>query len=249
MAKGNPCLVVPLPAAGTHSSDDPAPTADVTRCATWPAGPGRAGVNCWGPTGEPIQCCGHGLLSCASLWARHGANSGVLLAGELEIPYLQSGELAWLAFPPLAPTDTDAPAWATHVLGRAPVNTAIAGPEQGYLVLEAPADTCLDNVTPPSEVLCANTLRALILTCRANTSRYGEDIHYRYFAPQYGSPEDTATGSAMRVLASYWRRRGMGEELSALQCSAPGGWLQSRLEEGITWVGGYVTPQEPGTSQ
>ncbi len=71
-------------------------------------------------------------------------------------------------------------------------------------------------------------------------ARCGENIQYRYFAPQFGVPEDSATGSAMRVLAAYWQQRGYGDEQRALQRSAAGGWLLSRVEGERTWIGGHV---------
>ena len=84
--------------------------------------------------------------------------------------------------------------------------------------------------------------RSLIVARRvsAHTSLRGENIQYRYFAPQHGVPEDIATGSAMRVVAAYWQSRGVGDNLMALQRSADGGWLQSRIKDGRTWIGGRV---------
>jgi hypothetical protein len=48
----------------------------------------------------------------------------------------------------------------------------------------------------------------------------------------------------MRVLASYWQQQGLGHALTALQCSAEGGLLFSRIEGGITWIGGNVSTME-----
>ena len=63
---------------------------------------------------------------------------------------------------------------------------------------------------------------------------------FRYFAPQHGIAEDIATGSAMRVLADFWQAQGGYNELRAWQCSVEGGHLFSRIQGGITWVGGRV---------
>ena len=119
---------------------------------------------------------------------------------------------------------------------------AEAGDSAGYLVLEWPADTDLTSLDPPGDSLRLHTTRALIATCRVSPSASlaGEDIQLRYFAPQYGVDEDAATGSAMRVLASYWQQRGLGNHLQGLQRSARGGWLFSRLENARVWVGGIV---------
>ena len=164
----------------------------------------------------------------------------MLLSGEQEVPCNAEQGINWLAFPTLATEPLDVPGWAEDTLGLRPQRAAVAGPEDGYLILEAAADTNLYAARPPGDALATHTRRALILTCSTATSPNGEDIHYRYFAPQYGSAEDIATGSAMRVLAPYWNARGEGPELSALQCSAEGGWLYSRFEGGITRIGGHV---------
>jgi predicted PhzF superfamily epimerase YddE/YHI9 len=95
----------------------------------------------------------------------------------------------------------------------------------------------------PDTSLGIYTRRALIVTCAVSKdlALQGENIHLRYFAPQYGIAEDAATGSAMRVLAGYWQQRGLGDELQALQRSPEGGLLWSRVQNQTTWVGGYVS--------
>jgi predicted PhzF superfamily epimerase YddE/YHI9 len=172
----------------------------------------------------------------------------VLLAGELEVPCTEEQGINWLAFPTLATAPADVPEWAEELLGQRPLRAARAGPENGYLILETATDSDLHQATSPGAALAAHTPRALILTCRMTNSVNGEHIHYRYFAPQYGTDEDIATGSAMRVLAAYWGTRGLGPRLSALQCSREGGWLRSRAEGETTWVGGHVAQQKQGYS-
>jgi hypothetical protein len=44
----------------------------------------------------------------------------------------------------------------------------------------------------------------------------------------------------MRLLASYWRGRGLGDRLTALQRSPQGGLLHSEVDRNLTWVGGTV---------
>ncbi len=53
----------------------------------------------------------------------------------------------------------------------------------------------------------------------------GETVDYvsRYFAPSYGVPEDSATGSAQSALAPYWSNRLSKEKLRARQISERGG--------------------------
>jgi len=151
-------------------------------------------------------------------------------------------DIHWVSFPTIATREIPVPQWAESLLGEQPQQAAQAGPDNGYLILAMASDCDIASLPAPGDALTSLTRRSLIVTRRvsAASSRYGENIQYRYFAPQYGQPEDTATGSAMRAVAAYWQGRDLGDELKALQCSADGGWLQSRIKDGRTWIGGRV---------
>ena len=87
------------------------------------------------------------------------------------------------------------------------------------------------------------TRRALIATCESHFSHDLAKIESRYFAPQYGVPEDPATGSAMRVLALYWQQQGLGPQLSNYQRSASGGLLFSEIANANhVDIGGRIVP-------
>lgn len=149
----------------------------------------------------------------------------------------------WLGFVPLAPEVCEIPAWCGQYFDVEPDAAATAGAADGYLVLEWPAGFELTSLSRPRETLAQHTARSLIVTCAAENvlTQEKESIHYRYFAPQYGVSEDAATGSAMRVLASFWQHRGLGKVLTAYQCSTEGGLLFSRIEEGKVWIGGWTS--------
>jgi len=57
---------------------------------------------------------------------------------------------------------------------------------------------------------------------------------FRYFAPQYGPPEDAATGSAAVQLAAYWALQLNVDHFKAHQLSPQGAWMQLRLQGGDT---------------
>ena len=224
----------------------PPPAGNVTVCRTWPLGERRAAVRCWSPDGRPIDCCGHGLLGCAMLWSRRWKNGGTLVSGQISLPTRSNGRLHWIGFPGLAVRPAIAADFSRRqtleqlesLIGAPLANCAVAGGAQGYLIAELAQEDALSTLRPPGAALGAATERALIVTSRCGHS--ADKIAFRYFAPQYGVSEDSATGSAMRVLASYWQHRGLGETLEAVQLSPAGGLLRSAVEGGITWVGGIV---------
>ena len=162
--------------------------------------------------------------------------------GDTEVATDYRDGLDWIAFPTLEIAPGEIPDWAATLLGEKPAYAATAGPGDGYRVLELRADCDIATLPSPGDQLAAHCQRSLIITRQVNpdTSLQGETIQYRYFAPQHGNAEDSATGSAMRVLAAYWQQRGAGSVLRALQRSAQGGWLLSRIEGDRTWVGGRV---------
>ena len=56
------------------------------------------------------------------------------------------------------------------------------------------------------------------------------DFVSRYFAPKFGIPEDSVTGSAHCELTPYWAKRLGKESLEARQISCRGGELSCRLQ-------------------
>jgi len=219
-----------------------------TRCVSWPDGERRAAVRCYSSGGQAIQCCGHGLLCCAEHWLRHWGAPGTLQSCGTDLPCRRREGLTWIGFPTMALTPLAPPGWLTTVLpglhAASVLRCASAGPDDGYLVVELAAGADLPALDAPGAALAAYTHRALILACGvdARSAQHDEALHYRYFAPQYGAAEDVATGSAMRVLASYWPAS--GAPLTALQRSRAGGYLHALRDGDTTWVGGRVAAQQ-----
>lgn len=244
-AAGNPCEVV-LAREATALAARPGKTT-VTHCITWSLGERRAAVRCQTATGHPIQCCGHGLLCSASLWLARWRAAGVLAACDADVPCRREDDIVWIGLPAERCEPVQVPDWLPGALGTDDILAcANAGPDDGYLVMEMPRDYDLGAISPPGASLATNTARALIVTCAVSSSRalYDEQVHLRYFAPQYGVPEDAATGSAMRVLARYWH--GLAGELVALQRSPALGYLRARLDGDRAWVGGHVSSLTTG---
>lgn len=213
----------------------------VTECDTWPEDAHSAGVRCYTADNSPIACCGHGLLSCAALWTRRWGGPGELHMGHSTIPCRAEGSLYWLGFPPVPGTGCAMPSGLSDLLEMPIEDCAAYGGDSDYLVARLAKDTDLHLLPPPGESLAGITGRALIVTCACKERAVdGEQFHFRYFAPQFGVAEDTATGSAMRVLVSYWHGQGITGRQQALQCSPGGGWLSGQLQDARAWVGGHV---------
>ena len=244
LAAGNPCRLHLL---ASEPGSAP-PPADRAQCATWPRAAACAEVRCWTATGQLIQCCGHGLLSAAAGWRETWPAAGKLLMNGSTIPCEFDGEDIWLGFSRIDTETCAVPDWVASLFGSLPTAAAQAGDENGYMVLAWPADSELGELASPGADLSSRTMRAVIATCAVTpeAARFGESIRYRYFAPQHGVDEDSATGSAMRILATYWEACGLGSALCAWQQSPRGGWLRSRITSGRIWVGGRVSEAVAG---
>lgn len=164
-------------------------------------------------------------------------------------------ELIWLRFRQPDLIDCAVPGWFAELdhirpsstelryAGTAistPVNAVYSGGEKGYLLVELASESDLLSFQPPGPLLGKFTQQALIVTAlSSNSEQY--DVLFRYFAPQYGNPEDTATGSAMRLVTRYWAERlpnrpeeaeSLGAQdgvIRAWQASPKGGYLLGRL--------------------
>ena len=237
-AAGNPCTVriheamAASPARGSTS----------TSCATWQTAKREAVVRCWTADAKPIQCCGHGLLCCASVWLDIWGGAGSLLMGDSAIECSRRGDIIWLGFAPVPLEEITTPDWLAEEFHIRATTCSSTIDTAGYLVAELPADSDLSQVDPPGTELAAHTARALLVTCPVNPGACSreESFHYRYFAPQYGVPEDPATGSAMRVLTQYWNGRGLTGTVQARQCSTEGGLLWGEAANDRIRVGGHV---------
>jgi len=210
----------------------------LTLCRSWLRDDNVAEIRCWSESGNVIQICGHGLLCTGVAWHLSGTPVTALVMNGLCGDFQRSGDNAWAALPVLPTAPCCRPDWLARFFPSAPIRCAQAGGSDGYLILEWPPGTELPAFSAPGPELGEHTRRALIATCM-DPQQEDVDIRFRYFAPQYGNAEDTATGSAMRVLADYWQER-RGKVLTAWQNSPAGGLLYSRRERDRCWIGGRV---------
>ena len=183
------------------------------------------------PEGGRIQFCGLGALAAARLvFDQHAADVAVLEFANVEQSWQARRSSAdnsdiTLIYRKPSPLDCTVPAFAAAVLGAQPLSAAEAGGPSGYLLLELTNAAAVRALQPDFNAITAVTRRALIVTAKAMHAD-GLGCVFRYFAPQYGSPEDAATGSAAVQLAAFWSSRLERERFTAEQLSAQGARLQ-----------------------
>jgi len=245
-AAGNACTLVlysQRPENGLRPTES---AAGGVHCHSWPAAAsGQYHIECYQES-SLINCCGHGLLAMAEarLPSATGATISFLVGNSGVLAFRRRG-LTWLSFPRLYCQFADLPDWfaalgQAFTLAAEPIRYASAGGPHGYDIFEWPDNFPLQTLPRPGPSLGQYSQRAMIVTAK-QTNDACSDVHFRYFAPQYGVEEDAATGSAMRVLVDYWA--GEFDSLTALQCSAQGGVLMGAPSADRVEVGGVCQRQ------
>lgn len=189
----------------------------------------------YAPDGRRIQLCGHGALAAAWVALQELEPDAQSIAFRNE----QHSWQAWrgdsaaaniaLVYQRPVPVVCAVPEFAVNCLGCQPVVAANVGDEYDYMILELASAQAVQDLQPDFAAMRTATARALIVTATETfaTAR-GEQLGcvFRYFAPQYGNPEDAATGSAAIQLAAYWSPRFKAEHFTAHQLSVQGAWMQ-----------------------
>lgn len=203
-------------------------------CFVYLKGKNELSVECFNRK-QKIKRCGHGSLAAHAAYRQAESNC-----------------MHWLEMPIIAIENVEIPDWTSELFDRAPIFAAQAGDANDYLILEwasnenaASEDMSLKNLQVDIEAISHHSQRAVIATQWADDGEI--DFYQRYFAPQHGVNEDSATGSAHAVLARYWQQKKRQHQFVAHQCSSTGGILHSKIQTGEQadklWIGGQVRIQ------
>jgi len=196
----------------------------------------------WFTPAAEIDLCGHATLASAyvvfnrlkpgSRSVTFGSRSGALHVS------LRDERLAFeLRARPATPCT--APAEIDKALGAAPVQTLHAA------VLLAVFDSEADvrSLVPDMAAMSRVDPHGVIATAP------GSDVDFvcRFFAPNLGVPEDSATGSAHLTLTPYWSERLGKSALRSRQVSKRGGELWCEMAGDRVRIAGYAAPYLEGT--
>ena len=203
------------------------------------------------PKGE-VELCGHATVATFALLHRLGMASGTCLcstlAGDLEV---EAGQrvMMQMAAPRIVATLADKDAQeAYRAVGfeghRPPLPVQIAYSGLADVMLPLPTVETLNTLRPDMDAIGALTRRLGAVSI--HPFAFGDDghtAHVRDFAPAYGVPEESATGTANAALTHYLAVHGIiaSGDHSFLQGEAMGrpSVVATRLSaEGVIYVGG-----------
>ena len=194
-----------------------------------------------------VRFCGHGLLALARHLVKTHTSPAMEISGQHDQHWqVQSrNNGVWLGMAPVASTGSPADLIALAELLKALefnfdslhvfANAAWVATTSSLDALREVSAAALQQIEADYE-----RLGALVLT-----TQLAEDCYaLRYFAPRYGKPEDSATGSAQGCLAPLWLRNGQGARV--LQYSPQGiAEMQVQREQDRVWLSGAVTGPLP----
>ncbi|MDK1286181.1 PhzF family phenazine biosynthesis protein [Pseudoalteromonas umbrosa] len=186
----------------------------------------RYRIRWFSPYGE-IQFCGHATLAAADVLTStftlvdkeiifESSNQTIRVSH-------QGGELFVMCLPQASleiTTDFD---HIFPVFNQTLSNIKHTEPHDGYFVAQAANMQDLIELDFNAKEYIKCTRRALLVT--TNHGLGSDGFYFRYFAPQYGSKEDQATGSAAPLLASYWQIPA-NKIFNCYQLSVSGGYYQ-----------------------
>ena len=191
----------------------------------------------WFTPNKEVKLCGHATLASAYvlfhfLGYEDTSVTFSSLSGDLRVS--KKDNLLTLDFPVQPPEACDAPPALIAGLGREP--TECLKQEDYIAVFENESD--VHDLDPNHEAFKQLDLRGVIATAPAQEC----DFVVRFFAPKFGIPEDSVTGSAYTQLTPYWANKLNKLSLSAKQVSTRGGKLQCVLQaERVLISGSAVT--------
>jgi PhzF family phenazine biosynthesis protein len=188
-----------------------------------------------------VDLCGHATLASAYVLyhilgykkdqIEFDSKSGILTV---------SRDNDWLVmnFPAQPPVPCDIPEEIVNAFNTVPVECLIS--EDYIVVFENETD--IESAEPDFEQLKKLDLRGVAITAKA--TRY--DFVARFFAPNYGIPEDPVTGSAYTQLAPYWASKTGRRRFSAKQLSPRGGELICEVVDDRVFISGKAVQYMEG---
>lgn len=193
---------------------------------------------------QEIQLCGHGLLAAGKVVLDKKLKQVTPIEFITQSSHINTRidaqQQLWIGFDAIDSEPAPVPSWAEDCCNIKPEKASKVGASNGYWIFEWPKDFDLKELAIDFDKLTFATERALIATTESSTDDFDYDL--RYFAPQHGVNEDKATGSANRVLASYWKNRLNQRTLKARQLSSEGAVVEVECDEdaNTVWISGKV---------
>ncbi len=176
------------------------------------------------PTSE-VDLCGHATLAAAYVifnYTDYRKDTVQFLSKSGPLSTGRDGSLLILDFPSQKPQPCEIPESIQLAFNKPPM--ACLKHQDYILVYESEKD--IISASPDLNKLINLDLRGVCITASGNTT----DFVSRFFAPKYGIPEDSVTGSSFTQLAPYWSEKLGLSKMTASQLSRRQGFIQCEIK-------------------
>lgn len=188
-----------------------------------------------------IKLCGHGAVAVAKvLWQVRQEEREVLTFTYAHgyIDVYKNDKSIGIKLPRINTLAGELDCAIVSSLGGSPLDISLTEDPEGYAIVRYNSEDDVEVLKPDFSELSRVTRRGIIVTARAE--RLDCDVVQRYFAPQYGFNEDSATGSAASSLAPYWHRVAGIDRYLVRQLSAYGACMEVRDTIDGVFVSGHA---------
>ncbi len=196
----------------------------------------------WFTPSKEVNLCGHATLASAFvLFDVLGVQSDSIAFDSLSGPLgvTKNDGLLTLDFPAQPPEKCAIPKELVAGLGVSPIECYR---NEDYIAV-FPSEDDVSSITTNHASLEQLDLRGVIATAPSSTY----DFVLRFFAPNFGIPEDPVTGSAQTQLTPYWTEKLGKSQLRSKQISARSGKFISELRGDRVLISGLAIMYMEGT--
>lgn len=171
--------------------------------------------------GRQVNRCGSGSLALAHvLIEKLGDKPPLSIDTPSGLIYVGKGERLYYETTYLPIVATQSRPWSSLV-NCSVCSAHLIGGADDYCIIELANEKALRRCVVNARRTQLTKKRAIIVTSLSSDS--SSDYVMRYFAPQYGNYEDSATGSANAMLALFWQKKLNKKAVIGKQLSLAGG--------------------------
>ena len=193
----------------------------------------------WFTPAAEVDLCGHATLASAHvLWTEGVVRSDARITFET----LSGRLMAWrdsdrimMDFPSEAAGQVEVP---QALLDAVPARIVEGLRNRLDYMVVLDSEEAVRSLRPDMAAVASLGSRGMIVTALSHDAAY--DFVSRYFAPQFGIPEDPVTGSAHCCLGPYWASRLDKPELTGYQASTRGGVVHVAIRGDRVLIGGQA---------
>jgi predicted PhzF superfamily epimerase YddE/YHI9 len=193
----------------------------------------------WFTPAAEVDLCGHATLASAHvLWTEGVVHPDARITFETlsgRLMAWKDGDRIMMDFPSEPAGEVEVP---QALLDAVPARIVEGWRNRLDYMVVLDSEEAVRSLRPDMAAVASLGSRGMIVTALSHDAAY--DFVSRYFAPQFGIPEDPVTGSAHCCLGPYWASRLDKPDLTGYQASTRGGVVHVAIRGNRVLIGGQA---------